>query len=1151
MPNDRPSPDPGRSPAQAPADDATARADGGPLDAVLGQLQDGAFVAERVAGEPVDFRYVFVNAAFARHTGIALPIGGTIREQLPRIEDWILATFVQVLDTGRGARVAARALDRDFDVEAVPAGAPGRIAVLVRDVSSQRAAEAELRRSEALRRLALESGGMGAWQWDTRTRTVRADAAFQRLWDVDFGDRPHPVSVYTERMDADGVAALEAVMARALAAGERIEGGSRVARGATAGRWIQWRGRADADRPWLVNGVSFDVTAQRRAEQAVRDSETRLAKAIDIETVGVVFFDLEGGIHQANDAFLRMIGHTRAELEAGEVRYERLTPPKWRWRDLQTIAELRAAGSSGPFEKEYTRKDGARIWILCNSTRLDAREAVEFVIDVTERKRADIAVRDSEERLRGVLDAMGEGFALLSADFTITDVNRETLRLDGRDRADLVGRSHWDAFPGTERSPVGDLLRRVARERVPGSVQHRYAWPDGRTLWLELRAFPTGTGGVATFWRDISARLRDEAALLDSEARYRALFESMDEAYAVVEVLRDDAGAWHDFRFLEVNPAFMAHTGMPWPVGRTATELLGAPNPRWAQLYGQALDTGLPIRVEEGEAALGRVFDVNVFALDRDANRVAALFTDITARKRTEAALREGQQRQAFLLELSDALRPLTTPAEILATASRLLGERLRASRVMFAEFDAARGIADVFHGWFADGAAPFPSVMRLQDFEGPVLDDLRAGRTVRIDDATAAGPRPDLDGIVALGVHALLSVPLTVGGRLAMTLSVHQHAARRWTDGEVALVEDVAERLWAELIRARAEAALRDREERYRAILASALDYAIFTTDADGRIDSWPPGAEAVFGWRADEILGRDAAITYTPDDRDRGVPRQELDGALADGVAPNVCWHQHKDGRRVFIEGSTRPLRDAGGTLRGFLKVGQDVTARRAWDERQQVLLHELQHRTRNLMGVVRAMFERTRHDSADAGTLASKYADRLAALARVQGLLSRLDEGDRITFDELIRTELSAMGALDAAGRGERVVLDGPAGVRMRSSTVQTFALALHELATNAAKYGALLQPAGRLHVRWRLRGTPAGRRLRIDWTEHGVAMPAPGTAPRGTGYGRELIERALPYQLDADVHYAFGEDGVRCTIELPVSDRTPPLQETPDA
>jgi two-component sensor histidine kinase len=150
-------------------------------------------------------------------------------------------------------------------------------------------------------------------------------------------------------------------------------------------------------------------------------------------------------------------------------------------------------------------------------------------------------------------------------------------------------------------------------------------------------------------------------------------------------------------------------------------------------------------------------------------------------------------------------------------------------------------------------------------------------------------------------------------------------------------------------------------------------------------------------------------------------------------------------------------------------------------------------------------------------------------------VQALLSRLNDIDRVTFDDLLRSELAAMGGLD------RATLDGPAGVRLRSSTVQTLAMALHELATNAVKYGALGQPGGRLAVTWRLEPAGSGTRpwLHIDWRERGVEMPAADGGTSGGGQGRELIEQALPYQLGAQTALTLEPEGAHCTIAIPVS------------
>ena len=206
-----------------------------------------------------------------------------------------------------------------------------------------------------------------------------------------------------------------------------------------------------------------------------------------------------------------------------------------------------------------------------------------------------------------------------------------------------------------------------------------------------------------------------------------------------------------------------------------------------------------------------------------------------------------------------------------------------------------------------------------------------------------------------------------------------------------------------------------------------------------------------------------------------------------------------------------------------------------------RQDVLVGELQHRTRNLITVVRALSDRTILDAESLDDFQGRFARRLAALSRVQGLLSNLSAGERIDFAELLRSELAALGVADGAAK--RVKLEGPADVPLRSATIQTFALALHELATNAVKYGALsaAAPQGHLAVRWRVEpGTSEDPPvLYVDWRERGVMMPRAGSAASGGGYGRELIERALPYQLGAETTYELGADGVHCTIRVPIS------------
>lgn len=329
-------------------------------------------------------------------------------------------------------------------------------------------------------------------------------------------------------------------------------------------------------------------------------------------------------------------------------------------------------------------------------------------------------------------------------------------------------------------------------------------------------------------------------------------------------------------------------------------------------------------------------------------------------------------------------------------------------------------------------------------------------------------------------------------------------------------------------------EQALAAAERRQRALLEGipqlvwrAVDGGNWTwaspqwTDYTGQVDEDSHG----FGWL--EPVHAD----------DRDTARKSWSEAIKTGGFEVEYRIRHAaTGTYRWFHTRAAPVRNTAGTITEWLGTSTDVDDIRGLHQRQEVLVAELQHRTRNLMGVIRSIADNTARSSETLLDFHGRFRDRLEALARVQGLLSRLNEHDRVTFDDLIIGELGAMD-----GAADRVLLDGPSGIRLRSSTVQTLAMALHELATNAVKYGALGQSSGRLAVRWSLQKHGEGNQpwLHIDWLESGVAMPAANAPPAGTGQGRELIERALPYQLKAKTTYSLGNEGVHCTISIPVS------------
>ncbi|MGI4800504.1 MAG: PAS domain-containing sensor histidine kinase, partial [Janthinobacterium lividum] len=266
-----------------------------------------------------------------------------------------------------------------------------------------------------------------------------------------------------------------------------------------------------------------------------------------------------------------------------------------------------------------------------------------------------------------------------------------------------------------------------------------------------------------------------------------------------------------------------------------------------------------------------------------------------------------------------------------------------------------------------------------------------------------------------------------------------------------------------------------------------------------------------------------------------DHAAAKQAWDDAQLHGML-NVEFRVRRASDDAWIWHSTRsvPVRGVPGTdgaegpIMEWLGTTTDIHDLKRLQGEQQVLVAELQHRTRNLLAVVRNVARRSISPSPER----DEYDARLGAIGRVQGFLSR-SPGYSVPLGDLVQAELRAAGE----GASDRVNIDGPV-VDLPGESVQVVALALHELATNAVKYGAIGQTAARLSVTWRVEaGKDDGPCLIIDWRESGVTMPV--GPPAHGGYGSELITRALPYQLRAETTLEFTHDGVRCGITLPAS------------
>lgn len=334
------------------------------------------------------------------------------------------------------------------------------------------------------------------------------------------------------------------------------------------------------------------------------------------------------------------------------------------------------------------------------------------------------------------------------------------------------------------------------------------------------------------------------------------------------------------------------------------------------------------------------------------------------------------------------------------------------------------------------------------------------------------------------------------------------------------------------------AEERVRESEERFRA-LANLVPVILWRSDASGLTYSQNQSFLDYSGLTQDRTQNLGWLDVIHPDDREtaRTAFREGFQHQRFIEVQHRI---RRRDGQYRWFLVRQVPVMDQGGQVTQWFGAAMDIHEMHELQARQAVLVDEVQHRTRNLITVVRSIAQQTMARTSSSEQFREQFNDRLAALSRVQGLLSRSDR-QPITIRALIETELHALGATAMPGR---VALEGP-NVTLRKASVQTLALALHELATNARKYGALAGDQGELWVGWDSYTAEAGeRRLSLVWLEEGIRT-RPDGSPARRGYGRELIEKALPYALKARTRFEIGANALRCTIDLPLSDapRTP--------
>ena len=630
-------------------------------------------------------------------------------------------------------------------------------------------------------------------------------------------------------------------------------------------------------------------------------------------------------------------------------------------------------------------------------------------------------------------------------------------------------------------------IRRASRGEEVADYEFEWRFPDGESRSFYGNATPLRNahgniaGAVAAFI-DITWRNRAEAALRESEERYRQLASAMPQL--VWSASPDGVVDYYNARAAEYGiTATSPPTNDDWAPAIHPDDLA----PTW-EAWGEAVTCGQTYQKEHRLLMANGGYRWHLSRAQPHRNEEGIIVkwfgtaTDIDDFKQAEAALRESEARLQAVLDSS--------PDPIFLKDRE--GRLLLANPATYA-------------------AIGKPAAACLGKTDEEFLANPADGRAIMATDHR----------IMASGqagtVEEMILTPS--GTRYFVSNKAPFRDAAGNVTGLLGTARDVTERK-------RAEEALRESEERFRGIFLNA-GTGIAITDLRGQFQSCNPAFSAMLGYSGEELLALDFQNLVHPEDREENVAVAAL--LRAQEISSFELFNRYirRDGESLWVHKRVSLLRDAAGKPTHHVALVTDMSERKRHEEQVELLMREVNHRAKNMLALVQAIARQTVAATPD--DFIGRFEERVRALAASQDLLVK-NEWKGVDLRELIQSQLAHFKDLV----GTRIELRGPS-LLISASAAQTIGMALHELATNAGKYGALSSCTGRVEVAWSLERADGGEEhFVVGWRESGGPHV---TAPAQTGFGSTVISRMAKMSLDARVGLEFAPAGLIWRLQCP--------------